>query len=91
MLFLLKAQKNNHPSASDWWENTKSAFKENARTFSENSTTEENIRIPRRQQKRCKRENFKLEIKPRIENLQDELYQLKNSQAKGAKLGVNIR
>ena len=45
--FLLKAQKNNHSSASDWWENTKSAFKENARTFSENSTTEEDIRIPR--------------------------------------------
>ena len=26
-----------------------------------------------------------------IENLQDELYQLENKQAKGAKLGANIR
>ena len=30
-------------------------------------------------------------IKPMIENLKDELYQLKNKQAKGAKLRANIR
>ena len=45
--FLLKTQKANHSSASDWWENTKSSFKENAKTFSENSITQENIRISR--------------------------------------------
>ena len=33
-----------------------------------------------------KKENFKPEIKPMIENLQDELYQLENKQAKGATL-----
>ena len=33
-----------------------------------------------------KKENFKPEINPMIENLQDELYQLENKQAKGAKL-----
>ena len=38
-----------------------------------------------------KKENFKPEIKPMIENLQDELYQLENKQAKGAKLRANIR
>ena len=38
-----------------------------------------------------KRENFKPEIKLMIENLQDELYQLENKQAKGAKLAANIR
>ena len=37
------------------------------------------------------KENFKPEIKPMIENLQDELYQLENKQAKGAKLRANIR
>ena len=31
--------------ASVWWVNTKSSFKENARTFSESSATQENIRI----------------------------------------------
>ena len=38
-----------------------------------------------------KKENFKPEIKSMIENLQDELYELKNKQAKGAKLGATIR
>ena len=44
---LLKTQNNNHSSASDWWEYTKFCFKEDARTFFKNSTTEENIRISR--------------------------------------------
>ena len=35
--------------------------------------------------------NFKPKIKPMIEKLQDELYQLENKQAKAAKLGANIR
>ena len=43
--FLLKTQEN-HSSASDWWENTKSSFKEN----SKNSTIQENIRILRLKQ-----------------------------------------
>ena len=34
-------------SASDWWESTKSNFKNNARTFSKNFITQENIRISR--------------------------------------------
>ena len=45
--FFIKNTKNNHSSASDWWRNTKSSFKENARTFSKNSTTQENIKILR--------------------------------------------
>ena len=32
-LFLLKKNKNNHSSASDWWEYTKSSLKVNARVF----------------------------------------------------------
>ena len=47
LLFLLKIQKNNHSSQSDWWKNNKSSFKENAITFSKNSTTQEDIRISR--------------------------------------------
>ena len=35
--------------------------------------------------------NLQTRIKPMIENLKDELYQLKNKQAKGAKLRANIR
>ena len=34
---------------------------------------------------------MKPEIKPIIQNLQDEPYQLQNKQTKGAKLGANIR
>ena len=45
--FLSKIQKNNHSSASDWWESTKSRFTENAKIFFKNSTTQENITISR--------------------------------------------
>ena len=38
---------NNLSSASDRWEYTKSCFKENAKIFSKNSTTQENITILR--------------------------------------------
>ena len=38
-----------------------------------------------------KKENFKSEIKPMIENLQDELYQLENKQSKSANVRANIR
>ena len=38
---------NNLSSASDCWEYTKSCFKENAKIFSKNSTTQENITILR--------------------------------------------
>ena len=39
----------------------------------------------------AQKENFEPKIKPLIENLQNELYQLENKQAKGAKLRANIR
>ena len=49
----------------NWWENTKSSFKENARTFSKNSTIQENIKILRLKED-CKTytktENFKPEL-----------------------------
>ena len=41
--------------------------------------------------KNPKQTNFKPEIKPIIENLQDELYLLQNKQAKGAKLCADTR
>ena len=47
--------------------------------------------IERRLQNLYKKENFRPEINRMIENLQDELYQLENKQAKGAKLPANIR
>ena len=92
--FLLKTEKNNQSLASDWWEYIKSCFKENARTFCKNSTSQENFRFSRLKKRLrglYKKENFKPEIEPMIENLQDELYQLENKQAKGAKLRANIR
>ena len=46
MLFYQKDKKP-HTLASDWREYTNSCFKENAGTFSKNSTTQENIRISR--------------------------------------------
>ena len=42
--FLLKTQ-NKRSSASDWWEYTKSSFKENAKISSKNSTTQKNITL----------------------------------------------
>ena len=50
---------------------------------------QENIRIPilkGRLRMLYKKENFKSEVKQMIENLQDELYELENKQAKSAKL-----
>ena len=42
--FIKKKQtKNNHSSASDLWEYTKSCFKENAKVFFKSSATQENI------------------------------------------------
>ena len=35
--FFIKNTKHNHSPANDWWQSTKSSFKEHARTFSENS------------------------------------------------------
>ena len=87
-------ESNNLSSASDWWEYTKSCFIENAKIFSKNSTTQENITILRlklKLQNLYKKEKFKPEIKPMTENLQVELYHLENKQAKGGKLCANIR
>ena len=94
MISLLKTQKSNHSSASDRWKYIKSCFKENTRTFSKSSTTQENIRISRlknRLRNLYKKQNFKPEIKPIIKNLQDELHQLENKQVKDAKLRANIK
>ena len=41
--------------------------------------------------KLVQKQNFGRKIKPMIVNLQNELYQLKNKQEKGAKLCANIR
>ena len=45
--FFIKNAKSNHSSARYWWRNTKSSVKENARSFSKNHTTQENIKILR--------------------------------------------
>ena len=59
--FMLKTQKNNHSSASDWWRNTKCSFKENARTSTKkNSTTQENIKIFKTDKKTAKLKTYKM-------------------------------
>ena len=59
-------ESNNLSSASDWWEYTKSCFKENAKIFSKNSTTQEYITILRlkwdKKENLYKRKNFKPQI-----------------------------
>ena len=73
--FFLKTQKTTS-SANAWWGNSKSSFKENARTFSKTSTNQE-IRISKLKKKTMKfvqKENFEPKIKPMIENLRDEFY-----------------
>ena len=75
-LFFLKSQKATS-SASAWWGNSKSSFKENARAFSKSSRTQE-IRISKAKKRLWKfvqKENFEPKIKLMIENLRDELYQ----------------
>ena len=39
--FFIKNTKNNHSSASDWWEYTKHCLKENAKILSKKSTTQD--------------------------------------------------
>ena len=58
-LFFLKTQKTTS-SASVWWGNSKSSFKENARTFSKSSTTQE-IRIskPKKDYEICTKRKFR--------------------------------
>ena len=90
----LKRKQDNFSSLSDWLEYRKIKFKQTARRFSKNSTTQENIRISRlkkRLRNLYKKENFKPEIRPFINNLQDELYSLESKQAKSAKIHANIR
>ena len=60
--FLLKTQKNNRSSESDFLGNTKSSFKENARNFSKNSITQGNVKTERRLQNLYKKENFKSQL-----------------------------
>ena len=42
--FFVKNTHKNHFSTCDWWEYINPCFKENARKFSKDSTTQENIR-----------------------------------------------
>ena len=94
MLSILSTKKSNYSSPSVWWEYTKSQIKDNARLFAKNSTKQENIRISRlkkRLRNLYKKENFKPEIKPMIQNLQDKLYTLESKQAKGTKILANIK
>ena len=91
---MLKTKRNDYSSTSDWWEDAKCKIKNNVRTFSKNSTKQENIRISRlkkRLRNLYKKENYKPEIRPMINTFQDELYLLESKQAKGAKIRANIR
>ena len=78
--FFVSNRKNNHSSVSDWWENTKSRFKEDTRFFSGNIYFFKKIEFSteKKTANLYKKDNFKPQIKPMIENLPDELYQLEN-------------
>ena len=47
LLSFLRTKQNSYSSKSDWRECTKNKSKETARSFSKNSTTQENIKISR--------------------------------------------
>ena len=65
-------------------------FKENARTFSKNFTTQEFKDWKKEYETYTKKKMFKEKMKPMIEKFQDQFYQLENKQAKGAKRCANI-
>ena len=78
---MLKTKRNDYSSTSDWWEDAKCEIKNNVRTFSKNSTKQENIRISRlkkRLRNLYKKENYKPEIRPMINTSQDEIYLLES-------------
>ena len=71
LLSFLKTKRSKYSSIIDWCEYTKCQIKENARSFSKNSTKKENriSRLKKRLRNLCNKENFKPEIKPLINNL----------------------
>ena len=93
LLSFLKTKRSKYSSIIDWCEYTKCQIKENARSFSKNSTKKENriSKLKKRLRNLCNKENFKPEIKPLINNLWDELYSLESKEARGAKIRANIR
>ena len=92
--FYFKKKGNSYSSTGDWWEYTKYKIKYTATIFFKNSTKQENIRISRlkkRLRNLYKKENYKPETKPVINTSEDDVYFLESKQAKGAKIGANIR
>ena len=72
-IFSLKTQKNNHFSASDWWQNTEYSFKENATTFLIIPSLKKILKLQdlKKIAKRFQKSLLKPEIKPMIEILQN--------------------
>ena len=56
--FFIKNKKHNYSSASEWWENNKSSFKENPRIFSENSTKYQNFNTKKKTAKLIQKRKF---------------------------------
>ena len=84
-LFLLKTQKTTTLQQVTGGKTLNLVLKKMLERFLKMLLFQKNIRIStpkRRLQNLYKKENFKPQIKPMIENLQDELYQLENKQAK---------
>ena len=80
----IKNTKHNYSSTNEWWESTKSSLEGNTRIFSENSRKYQTFNTEKKtaklvQKKKKNKNNFKPEIKPMIENLQDE-FQRPNQQ-----------
>ena len=80
--FLIKKKS----SASGWWKCTKSCF--NGNKFCKISSTE---KTGKKTMTFTPKRKFQRETKPTIGNLDDELYQLENKKAKGAKRHANIK
>ena len=77
MLLFLKHKKHKKQKTTSWahacCRNSKSSFKENARTFSKSSATQE-IRTSKPKKSLWNLSKIEPKIKPMIENLRDELY-----------------
>ena len=93
LLFFIKNTKNNHSSASEGGDIPNLVLKKMLEFFLKIPSLKKILKFWdwKKTAKLIQKRKLQTWIKPMIENLKDELFQLQNKQARGAKPGANIR